>query len=129
MEEDNPEHCKAEAPCEAVDGESEDDNDENGLEGDEESGVEDDEEDAGVIPHEVDAGDEVEGQESDIEGRVESVDCDHQHKAELGRNQFIENRESLKSEQEQGDLNKNLRWIRHRGAMSGIGLVWDGMGR
>ena len=104
LEEDNPEHCKAEAPCEAVDGESEDDDDENGLDND-------DEEDAGRKPHEVDAGDDVEGQESDIEGRVESVDCDHQHKAELGRDQFIENRELLKSEQEQGDLNKNIRWM------------------
>ena len=94
MEEDHPEKCKAEAHCELVHGEPE--------EGEEEDGLEDD---AGEKPEKVDAGDEVEGKEEKIERRVESVDRDHHREAQLVRNQIVENRELLKSIEEQGNLN------------------------
>ena len=100
MEEDHPEKCKAEAHCELVHGEPE--------AGEEEDSLEDDEDNAGEKPQKVDAGDEVESKEEKIERRVESVDRDHHREAQLVRNQIVENRELLKSIEEQGNLNNHF---------------------
>ena len=123
LEEDHPENCKAEAQSEAVDREPEDasDDEDDGPEDDghDEDSLEDfmddnevedrhEDDDAREKPHEVDAGENVEDKEEKIESRVENVDCDHHHKAEFGRDQIFQKRESLKSKEEQGGLNNHL---------------------
>ena len=110
MEEDHPENCKADARCEVVGGEPGEGEEEDGPEDNvvAEEILEDDEDYAGEKPHEVDAGDEVKSKEDKIESCIESVDRHHHHKAQLGRNQTVENRELLKSIEEQGHLNNHF---------------------
>ena len=64
--------------------------------------------DGGEKPHEVDAGDEVKSKEDKIESCIERVDRHHHHKAQLGRNQTVENRELLKSIEEESDLSNKF---------------------
>ena len=69
MEEDHPDDCKAEARCEVVGGEPEDDEEEDCPEENDvaEEILEDNKDDAGEKPHEVDTGGEVQNKEEKIE--------------------------------------------------------------